>query len=74
MYEYYSEAINLGLTNTDISLSNSNVYQIRHGLDTIFNEIRVDSTYKKGSGILYSTKLEDLDSRRKKTLQRITRK
>lgn len=71
MYEYYSEAINLGLTNTDISLSNSNVYQIRHELDTIFNEIREDSTYKKGSGILYSTKLEDLDSRRKKTLREL---
>ncbi|WP_417609305.1 DUF3732 domain-containing protein [Owenweeksia hongkongensis] len=71
MYEYYSEAINLGLTNTDISLSNSNVEQIRNELETIFNEIREDNTYKKGSGVLYSTKLRDLDSERKKTLREL---
>jgi hypothetical protein len=71
IYEYYSEAINLGLTNTDISLANSNVEQIRYELETIFNEIREHNTYKKGSGNLYSTKLEDLDSQRKKTLRKL---
>jgi hypothetical protein len=71
MYEYYSEAINLGLTNTDISLANSNVEQIKIELETIFNEIREDNTYKKGSGILYTTKLGDLDSQRKKTLRKL---
>lgn len=71
MYEYYSEAINLGLTNTDISLSNSNVEQIKTELENIFNEIREDNTYKKGSGILYSQKIADLDSQRKKTLREL---
>lgn len=71
LYEYYSEAINLGLTNTDISFANSNVEQIRHELETIFNEIRENNTYKKGSGNLYSTKLGDLDSQRKKTLRKL---
>ena len=71
MYEYYSEAINLGLTNADINLADSNVEQIRHELETIFNEIREHNTYKKGSGILYSTKLGDLDNQRKKTLRKL---
>jgi uncharacterized protein YihD (DUF1040 family) len=69
MYEYYSEAINLGLSNADINLTRSDVTQIRHELETIFNEIRKSNTYKKGSGLLFSTKLNELDTQRKETLR-----
>lgn len=74
LYEYYSEAINLGLSNTDINIHNSNVTQIRNELETVFDEIRKNNTYKKGSGLLFSTKLKELDTQRKKTLRELQEK
>tara|TARA_B110000967_G_C18893017_1_gene568641 strand:- start:430 stop:2118 length:1689 start_codon:yes stop_codon:yes gene_type:complete len=71
MYEYYSEAINLGLSNIDINITNSNVTQIRDELETVFNEIRENNTYKKGSGLLFSTKFKELDTQRKNTLRKL---
>ncbi|RYM34761.1 DUF3732 domain-containing protein [Brumimicrobium glaciale] len=69
MYEYYSEAIKLGLSSTDINIISSNVTQIRDELESVFNEVRKSNTYKKGSGLLFSTKLKELDVQRRDTLR-----
>jgi hypothetical protein len=64
IYQYYSTAINLNLSSQDISLNTSNVTIIKEELRRIVNNIQQDKYLAEGSGVRYSSKLEELDQSR----------
>ncbi|WP_222539232.1 DUF3732 domain-containing protein [Pedobacter polysacchareus] len=64
IYEYYSRAINLGLTNADISIESGSVNLIKSELSKIVKDIKGDRFLKEGSALRYSEKLEELDNDR----------
>lgn len=64
IYEYYSRAINLGLTNSDIDIGTSSVNLIKNELIGIVADIKDNRFIKTGSGLRYSEKLEELDNTR----------
>lgn len=64
IYEYYSKAINLGLTNADISIETSSVNVIKNELSRIVLDVKSNKFLKEGSSLRYSEKLEELDKER----------
>ncbi|WP_157967264.1 MULTISPECIES: DUF3732 domain-containing protein [Chryseobacterium] len=61
IYEYYSKAINLGLTNADISIESASVNLIKNELKKIVSDVKNNRFFKEGSAVRYSEKLEELD-------------
>lgn len=61
IYQYYTTAISLNLTSQDISLATSNVTIIKEELRRIVNNIQQDRYLATGSGLRYTSKLEELD-------------
>lgn len=64
IYQYYSKAISLGLTNADISIESGSVNLIKNELSKIVKDIKADRFLKEGSALRYSEKLEELDNNR----------
>lgn len=64
IYEYYTTAINLGITNADISIETGSVNLIKAELAKIVKNIRNNKFLEEGSSLRYSEKLEDLDKKR----------
>jgi hypothetical protein len=64
IYEYYSQAISLGLTNSDIDINTSTVNQIKSELSLIVEQIEGNQFLKEGSGLRYAEKLEELENDR----------
>ncbi|MCW2263740.1 MULTISPECIES: DUF3732 domain-containing protein [Sphingobacterium] len=64
IYEYYSKAINLGLSNADISIETSSVNIIKDELSRIVIDVKSNRFLKEGSSLRYSEKLEELDKER----------
>ncbi len=64
VYEYYSTAINLGLSNADISIESASVNLIKNELKKIVSDVKNNRFFKEGSAVRYSEKLEELDSDR----------
>ncbi|WP_330746941.1 DUF3732 domain-containing protein [Chryseobacterium sp. CP-77] len=64
VYEYYTKAINLGLTNADISFESASVNLIRAELKKIVSDVKNNRFLKEGSALRYSQKLEQLDKDR----------
>ena len=64
IYEYYTKAISLGLTNADISIESSKVDLIKNELSNIVSSVKNNQFLKEGSSLRYSDKLEELDSQR----------
>lgn len=64
IYEYYTRAINLGLTNADLSIESSGVNLIKDELRRIIVNVKGNRFLKEGSALRYSEKLEELDSNR----------
>ena len=64
IYEYYSAAIGMGLTNADIDINSSSVALLRNELATVVSSIQQRDYFKEGSSIRYSDKLEELDAER----------
>lgn len=61
IYEFYSEAIGLGLSNSDISINTSSVNLIKSELQQILSNVRKNNLFKEGNSIQFSTKLEELE-------------
>ena len=61
IYEYYSKAINLGLTNADISIESASVNLIKNELKKVVSDVKNNRFFKEGSAVRYSEKLEELD-------------
>lgn len=64
LYEYYSEAIKLSLTNEDIDISNSDVDLIKSELLSVVNDVRKNILLKGGTTIMFSERLNQLESQR----------
>ncbi|MDH6252500.1 uncharacterized Zn finger protein (UPF0148 family) [Chryseobacterium sp. H1D6B] len=64
IYEYYSKAINLGLSNADISIESGSVNLIKDELKKVVSDVKNNRFLKEGSALRYSDKLEELDSDR----------
>ncbi len=64
VYEYYTKAINLGLSNADISFESASVNLIREELKKIVSDVKNNRFLKEGSALRYSQKLEQLDQDR----------
>lgn len=61
LYEFYSESIALGLTNSDINIETSKVDVIKSELEKIIDNSRKEKLYVEGSGIRFSQKLNELE-------------
>ncbi len=64
IYEYYSKAISLGLTNSDINIETAKVNQIKNELSKIVVNVKNNIFFKEGSSLRFSEKIEDLDKQR----------
>lgn len=64
IYEYYSKAINLGLSNADISIESGSVNLIKDELKKVVSDVKNNRFLKEGSALRYSDKLEELDGER----------
>ena len=64
IYQYYSKAISLGLTNADINISSSTVGALKDELSKIVTGIKSRNYLQEGSAIRYSEKLEELEIQR----------
>lgn len=64
IYEYYSEAIGLGLTDEDLDINQSGVDSIKEELFSVIHNVRKNQLFKLGSSLRFSEKLEDLEAER----------
>ncbi|WP_428225395.1 DUF3732 domain-containing protein [Flavobacterium sp.] len=64
IYEYYTKAITLGLTNADINIETSNVEQIKNELKNVVKNVKNNTFLKENSSLRYTEKLEELDKDR----------
>ncbi len=71
IYAYYTHAIALGLTNSDIQIKGSSVDIIKSELSRIVEDIKSNHFIREGSGIRYSEKLEDFENQRVNLLRQL---
>lgn len=64
VYEYYTKAISLGLTNADINIETSHVEQIKNELKNVVRNVKNNNFLKENSSLRYSEKLEEFDKDR----------
>ncbi|WP_448634249.1 DUF3732 domain-containing protein [Pedobacter panaciterrae] len=64
IYQYYSTAINLNLTNEDISIETGSVNRIKDALSKVVNNVKANRFIKEGAALRYTEKLEELDKSR----------
>lgn len=64
IYEHYITALNLGISNADISIESASVNLIKTELRKIVSDIKNNTFLKEGSALRYSQKLEQLDEDR----------
>jgi hypothetical protein len=64
IYQYYTKAISLGLSNADIKIESSKVDLIKNELSNIVRNVKNNNFLKEGSALRYSEKLEELDKER----------
>jgi DNA repair ATPase RecN len=73
IYEYYSSAILLGLTNADINIETSNVYQIKDELSKIIKNVKNKNLIVEGSTLRFSEKIEELDNKKNELIRELDR-
>lgn len=71
IYQYYSTAVSLSLTNADIDISTSGVNLLKAELEKIVSSIQQRDYFKEGSTLRYSEKLEELDASRLMHMRRL---
>ncbi|WP_346238684.1 DUF3732 domain-containing protein [Niabella insulamsoli] len=64
IYEYYTTAVNLNLTDEDVSIKSSSVNTIKDTLSRVVSSVRSDRFLTEGSALRYSEKLEELEKMR----------
>lgn len=74
LYEYYSEAIRLSLTNEDIDIEKSNVDLIKSELLSIIDNVRKNILIKQGTTVRFSEKLGELENQRLNLMRVLTSK
>lgn len=71
IYEHYTKAISLGLTNADISIETSKVNSIKTELSQVIKSVKNNNFVKDGSTLRYSEKLEELEGQRLTFLRKL---
>jgi len=71
IYHYYSNAINLGLTNNELNIEDTSTDGIKKELISIIKGVKDKSYYKKGSSLRYANQLDNLDKRRQSILKEL---
>jgi hypothetical protein len=64
IYEHYTKAISLGLSNADINIESSKVNLIKTELNQVIKNVKTNNFLQEGSTLRYSEKLEELESQR----------
>lgn len=64
IYEHYTKAISLGLSNADINIESSKVNLIKAELNQVIKNVKSNNFLQEGSTLRYSEKLEELESQR----------
>lgn len=64
IYEHYTNAISLGLSNADIDIKSAKLSQLKQELYNIVINVKNNNFLKEGSTLRYSEKLEAFDSKR----------
>ncbi|MDL5511242.1 DUF3732 domain-containing protein [Arenibacter sp. M-2] len=64
VYKYYSEAVSLGLTNSDIDIETASVSRIRAALNEIVASAKKGELFKKGSANRFNEKTNELINNR----------
>lgn len=64
LYEYYSEAINLGLTNKDVNIDSSKVDLIKFELEDVLQNVKKNIYFIEGNSNRFSEKLKELETQR----------
>lgn len=64
LYYFYSEALELGLTEVNIDIEDSNVDIIKSEIQKIIQDARNNNLYKKGSALSFSKKIKELENKR----------
>jgi len=71
VYKYYTEAICLGLTTSDISIKSSNVDEIKSELSNIISNVNSGYLYKDGTANRFSEKLNSLNNQRNEIIREL---
>lgn len=69
VYNYYTEAITIGLTKSDISIESSNVDLIKNELSNIISNVKSGYLYKDGTANRFSEKLNNLNNQRNQIIR-----
>jgi hypothetical protein len=71
IYEYYSTAISLGLSNTDLDLTSSTVELIKSELNQVVINLESEKFMKVGSSIRYAEKIEEFEKERRELSRKL---
>ena len=74
LFEFYTEAINLSLTNRDLDISLSNTDEIKDVLESVIKDVNDNILYKSGSAEKYNDKLKELENKRQQLLRELQTK
>ncbi|WP_291073015.1 DUF3732 domain-containing protein [Empedobacter sp. UBA5987] len=64
IYKYYTEAVTIGLSKSDISIKSSSVDEIKNELSNIIKDVNSGTFYKDGTANRFSEKLNNLNNQR----------
>ena len=71
-YKYYTEAVSLGLTNSDVNIETASVSRIRAALNSILNSAENGELYKKGSANRFNEKTKELVNTRDSLIRNLS--
>ena len=72
VYKYYTEAVSLGLTNSDVNIETASVSRIRAALNSILNSAENGELYKKGSANRFNEKTKELVNTRDSLIRNLS--
>lgn len=71
IYKYYTEAVTIGLTKSDININSSNVDQIKNELSNIISNVNSGHLYRNGTANIFSEKLNSLNIQRNEIIREL---
>ena len=74
LFEFYTEAINLSLTNRDLDIKLSNTDEIKVVLEEIIRDVNNNVLYKSGTALKYNQKLKEFEDKRQSLLRELQNK
>nr|WP_315160858.1 DUF3732 domain-containing protein [uncultured Flavobacterium sp.] len=71
LFEFYTEAINLSLTNRNLDINLSNTDEIKIVLEEIIQDVNNNVLYKSGTAFKYNQKLNEFEDKRQSLLREL---